>query len=136
MSEINKRAEQLFHLKGAHQVSNAQQASELMETFRREAEAEIMQKRGAEAQVESKKILVDQIQELALMKEIINSLLKYTVEQSQKQAIELDARNKVEEERYLENMRLARLATWTGVVSMIVAVIAIILQVLAHFKFL
>ena len=135
-SEINSRAEQLFTLNGTTQVSNAKQATALMETFRREAEDKITARRGAEAQIESNRILGDQHRELSVMKEIIDSLLKYTVEQGKLQAIQMDEQNKIEDRRYIENTRLARIATWTGIFSMFVAVVALALQIASQWDFI
>lgn len=128
MNEIDKRAEQLFQLNGEHQVSSALQASKLMETFRKQAEAEVMLKRGAEAQIDSKKILGEQQQELAMMKGIIDSLLKYIIEHSRQQSIELVERNIIEEKRYLENTRMTKIATWTSIFGIIIGVASIALQ--------
>jgi DNA repair ATPase RecN len=135
-NEIDSRAEQMFSLNGAAQVSNAKQASALMETFRREAEDKITVRRGAEAQIDSNKILADQHRELAVMKEIIDSLLKYTVEQGQQQALQLQEQNKIEDRRYIENTRLARVATWTGIFSMFIAVVALVLQIASQWDFI
>lgn len=135
-NEIDSRAEQMFSLNGATQVSNAKQASALMETFRREAEDKITVRRGVEAQIDSNKILADQSRELAVMKEIIDSLLKYTVEQGKLQSIEMEERNKIEDRRYIENTRLARVATWTGIFSMFIAVVALVLQIASQWDFI
>lgn len=135
-NEIDSRAEQMFSLNGAAQVSNAKQASALIETFRREAEDKITVLRGAEAQIDSNKILADQHRELAVMKEIINSLLKYTVEQGQQQALQLQEQNKIENRRYIENTRLTRVATWTGIFSMFIAVVALVLQIASQWDFI
>lgn len=135
-NEIDSRAEQMFSLNGTAQVSNAMQASALMETFRREAEDKITVRRGAEAQIDSNKILADQHRELAVVKEIIDSLLKYTVEQGQQQALQLQEQNKIEDRRYIENTRLARVATWTGIFSMFIAVVALVLQIASQWDFI
>jgi DNA repair ATPase RecN len=134
-NEIDSRAEQMFSLNGATQVSNAKQASALMDTFRREAEDKIAARRGAEAQIESSKILADQHRELTVMKEIIDSLLKYTVQQGEQLAIQMQEQNKIEDRRYIENTRLARIATWTGIFSMLIAVIALVLQIASQWDF-
>ena len=110
------------------QVSSAKQAAEFFNRMNREAEEKAIIRKGAEAQINSTKILTNQYQEIELMKETINALLKYNQEQSSQQFFLLQERDKRENARYQETTRLAKIATWTSVASMLVAVIAPIIQ--------
>lgn len=112
--------------------TSARQVSEMSETLHRlhraEAEEKALRRRGVEAQIESAKLLADQREEIEVMREAINALLKHNIEQSKQQAIAFQERDKVEGQRFSENTRLSKIAAWAGVLSVILAAIAIGVQ--------
>lgn len=108
--------------------SSARQVSDMMRTLQRQSESAAIKRRGAEAQIESSKILADQREELEVMRASINALLTHSLEQAEQQEIKSQERDKVETERYRENLRFTKIAAWTGIMGSILSVVAIILQ--------
>lgn len=108
--------------------SSARQVSDMASMLQRQAEAAAIKRRGAEAQIESSKILADQCEELELMRASINALLKHSLEQAEQQEVKLKERDKVETARYHENLKFTKIAAWTGIVGIIIGVISIVLQ--------
>ena len=77
----------MFSMQGLERhISSARQLSDMTEVIRREAEEKAIKRRGAEAQIESNKILADQREELEVMRATINALLKHNLEQAVLQA--------------------------------------------------
>lgn len=111
-------------------LSSARQVSDMASMLQRQAEAAAIKRRGAEAQIESSKILADQREELEVMRASINSLLKHSLEQAEQQKIKSQEHDKIETERYLENLRFSKIAAWTGVTGVILGVAAIVLQLI------
>lgn len=110
------------------QVSSARQMHDMLEPLRREAEAKTIKRMGAEAQIESSKILANQAEELVVMRKTINDLLLHTLEQAKQYAIASQERDKVETARYRENLRFTKIAAWTGVIGIIFSAVAILLE--------
>ena len=120
-----------FSILGLEQhLSSARQVSDMASIRQRQAEEKAIKRMGAEAQIESSKILADQREELEVMRASINNLLKHNLEQSKQQASALQERDKVETERYHENLRFTKIAAWTGVIGVILGVVAIVLQLI------
>lgn len=111
-------------------LSSARQVTDMASILQRQTEAAVIKRRGAEAQIESSKILADQREELEVMRASINALLKHSLEQAEQQEIKLQERDKVETERYRENLRFTKMAAWTGVIGIILGVVAIVLQLI------
>jgi len=101
------------------QISSARQLSELAETQKQQTKEKVIKLMGAEAQIESSKILADQRKELEEMREIINALLRHNLEQTNQQSIASQERDKIETKRYMENLRFTKIAAWAGVLSVI-----------------
>lgn len=76
-------------------------------------------------QIESAKLSATQGKNLEKMSEILSSLL----EQADRQRLAMQQNERIEEQRYLENTRLSRVAAWSSIISMIVAVVGIIVQI-------
>lgn len=112
------------------QVSSARQLSDMTQILHRQAEEKAIKRRGAEAQIESSKILADQREELEVMRETINALLKHNLEQARQQADALQERDRIETEIYRENLRFTKIAAWTGVIGATLAIVTIALQIL------
>lgn len=111
------------------QASSALQVSDMMKKIHRQAESEAIGHRGVKAQIESSKILADQREEMELMRSALNSLLKHSLELAEQQSIAAEKRDKIEAERYQENMRWTKIAAWSGVVAAIFAILTIALQI-------
>lgn len=114
------------------QPTNAKQAHELSKVQDQILQEKLVKHQAAEAQIESKDILKAQFQELETMRTIVNDLLKFNHEQS----IALKAKEEIEDKRYESTARLSKIATWTSVISMIIAVVATLIQIASTFKFL
>lgn len=112
-------------------LSSARQVSNMANILQRQAEAAAIKRRGAETQIESSKILADQREELEAMRASINALLKHSLKQTEQQEIKLQKRDKVETQRYRENLRLTQIAAWTGVIGVIIGSVAIVLQLIS-----
>ena len=111
------------------QISSARQLSDMAEILRRQAEENAIKRMGAEAQIESSKILAEQREELEVMRDAISALLNHNLEQSKQQAEVLQERDKIESERYRENTRLSKVAAWAGVLGTLLAAAGIALQI-------
>jgi hypothetical protein len=113
-------------------ASSAKQISELSASIEATqavvAKSNTIKLKGAEAQIESSNILADQREELEVMRATINALLKHNLEQVEQQAIASQERDKLEAERYCENLRFTKIAARTGVVGIILSIVAIALQ--------
>jgi hypothetical protein len=90
-------------------LSSARQVSDMASMLQRQAEEKAIKRMGAEAQIESSKILAEQREELEVMRATINALLKHNLEQAKQQEIVLQVRDKVETERYRENLRFTKM---------------------------
>lgn len=110
------------------QVSSARHVSDMMQTLQRQAEAAAIGRGGAEAQIESNKILADQREEIELMGSAINLLLKHSLEQAEQQSLAAENRKKIESERYYENMRWTKVAALSGVVAAIFSIVTVAIQ--------
>ena len=111
-----------------YQVSSARQLSDIAKLIQHESEEKAVKRRGIEAQIESSKILTKQREELEVMRATINKLLEHNLERAQLQFQAAQERDQTESERYIENLRFNKIASWTGVVGTIFAVFGIILQ--------
>jgi hypothetical protein len=113
--------------------TSARQVHDMSDVFQQvqfvAIEEKAMRRKGVEAQIRSAKILADQREELEVMREAINALLKHNLEQSKQQSIALQERDRVEAERFRENTHLSKIAAWAGVISAILAAIAIWVQI-------
>ncbi|MFN7824114.1 MAG: hypothetical protein ACK5P6_02000 [Pseudobdellovibrionaceae bacterium] len=78
------------------QATSARHMNDLMQTMQRQLEIARVGRKGAEAQIESSKILADQREEIELMRKSITSLLKHSLEQAQLQSIAAKQRDKIE----------------------------------------
>lgn len=120
----------MFSMQGPEKhISSASQLKELAEMIQRQAQERAIKRKGAEAQIESSKILADQREEMEQMRNAINSLLKHSLEQAEQQSIAKEKRDKIEAERFRENIRWTKIAAWSGIVATIFAVVTITLQV-------
>jgi len=120
-----------FSFLGAERhLSSARQVGDVANMLRQQAEEKAIKRMGAEAQIESSKILTDQRQEIEMMRSSINDLLKHNLEQASQQAISSQVRDKIESERYLENLRFTKIAAWTGAIGAILAVVSIAIQLI------
>ncbi len=117
-----------------HQVSSAHQLHDYSITIKEikvaAAEKEAIRRKGIAAQVESNRILADQREELEVMRTTINTLLKHSLEQAEQQAIASQERDKIEAEKYRENLRFTKIAVWTGLVGTVLAIVSIVFQIL------
>lgn len=109
-------------------TSSARQLGEMAKILQREAEEKAVKRMGAEAQIESIKILADQREKLEVMREAIIALLKHNLEQAKIQIIASQERDRIETERYQENLQFTKIAAWTGIVGTVLAVGGIVLQ--------
>ena len=82
------------------------------------------QRAALEMQIELTKLSAAHDKKLEKMNEVLNTLVTWA---EQHQAA-LRHNEKVEEQRSRENTRLSRIAAWSGVISAILAVVAIIAQ--------
>ncbi|WP_144313873.1 hypothetical protein [Bdellovibrio bacteriovorus] len=118
-----------FSFSGLEQhISSSRQVRDMANMVLRKAEAAAIKRRGVEAQIESSKVLVDQREELVVMRAFISALLKDSFEQTDQQEIKLKERDKVETARHQENLKFTKIAAWTGVVGIIIGVVSIFLQ--------
>lgn len=124
--------EPFFNMNLDRYASSAKQISELSASVEATqavvAKSNAIKLKGAEAQIESSKILADQREELEVMRASINTLLKHSLEQAEQQAVASQERDKLEAERYRENLRFTKIAAWTGVVGIIIGIASIALQ--------
>lgn len=129
MNDKNSIYTNSFSLEASQKASSARQLSDIAKIFQHEAEEKAVNRKGAEAQIESNKILSEQREELEIMRAAITALLKHNLEQAElmaKSAIEQDG---IETKRYLEHLRFTKIAAWTGIVGIILGVVGIILSV-------
>lgn len=122
----------LFNMNLDRYASSAKQISELSASIEATqavvAKSNAIKLKGAEAQIESIKILANQHEELEIMRTTINTLLKHSLEQSEQQAITSQEREKLEADRYRENLQFTKIAAWTGIVGIFIGLISIALQ--------
>jgi hypothetical protein len=62
------------------------------------------------------------------MREAISALLKHNLEQAEQQLTALQEREKIETERYKENLKFTKIAAWTGMVGGLLGVIIFAMQ--------
>lgn len=95
-------------------ASSARQISELAELYRQkestEREEKAIQRRGIQEQISTGTTL--------------SALLKHNLEQAMQQ----DEREKIETARYNENLKFTKIAAWTSIAGVILAIAGIILQ--------
>ena len=84
--------------------------------------------KGAEAQIESSKILADQREELEVIRASINALLNHNFEQAMQLEIKLQEREKIETTRYDEILKFTKIAAWTGIAGAILGAVSIAFQ--------
>lgn len=119
----------MFSIPGLQdQVSSARQLNEMVETLERRAAEDKIKRMGAKAQIESSKILADQQIELKEMREAISALLRHNLEQAKQQSTAAQEREKIETERYKENLKFTKIAAWTGIIGGLLGVITIVIQ--------
>jgi hypothetical protein len=109
-------------------LSSAKQVSNLANMLQLQAEEKAIKRMGAEAQIESSKILADQHEELEVMRTSINALLAHNLEQAKRQEKEAQERNEIETVRYRENLRFTKIAAWTGIFGIVIGVVSMVLQ--------
>ena len=114
----------MFSMQGFGQ----QHTNGMLASLQREAESKAIKRMGAEAQIESIRILESQSKKLEFIQETFSALLKHDLEQAKLLEIASQERERIETERYLANMRLTKIAAWSGVVGTILALVAIGLQ--------
>lgn len=99
-------------------TSSARQFSELSASIEATqaviAKANAIKLKGAEAQIESSRILAEQREELEVMRDTINALLKHSLEQAEQQ----EERNRIESKRHREAMIFTVIAAVTGIISL------------------
>lgn len=110
------------------QISSARQLLEAAKTMEQRAEEKKIKRMGVEAQIESSKILADQQIELKEMREVISALLRHNLEQAKQQSTALQEREKIETERYKENLKFTKIAAWAGIIGGLLGVITIVIQ--------
>jgi rubrerythrin len=110
------------------QISSARQLLDAAKTMEQRAEEKKIKQMGAKAQIESSKILADQQIELKEMREAISALLRHNLEQAEQQLTALQEREKIETERYKENLKFTKIAAWTGIIGGFLGVITIVIQ--------
>lgn len=119
----------MFSIPGLqHQVSSARQLNEMVVALERRAAEDKIKRMGAKAQIESSKTLADQQIELKEMREAISALLRHNLEQAKQQSTALQEREKIETERYKENLKFTKIAAWTGMIGGLLGVITIVIQ--------
>lgn len=120
---------EMFLMHGLQQqVTSARQLSMVAEILDQQAEEKTVKRMGAKAQIESSKILADQHIELEKMREVINALLRHTLEQAEQQSMALQEQDKIETKRYKENLQFTKIAAWTGVFGVALSIIGIVIQ--------
>lgn len=128
MNDKNSIYARFSSLEASQKASSARQLSEISKIFQYEAEEKAVKRRGAEAQIESNKIMAEQRKELEIMRASINALLKHNLEQAELLAQSALMQEEIETKRYLENLRFTKIAAWTGIAGMIIGIVAIILS--------
>jgi hypothetical protein len=116
----------------ANKATNAKQARELSKIQEQIIQGKNIKQQAAKAQIESQKTLEAQFKEIESLKQTVSDLLRFNHEQS----IALKAKEEIEDRRYESTARLSKIATWTSVFSMIIAVVATLIQIASTFKFL
>lgn len=86
------------------------------------------QRASIELQLEATKLLTYQERKLEKLSEIVEKLSK-RIEQ---QHLAAQEREELEDERSEENMRFSKIAAWSGVVSILVAVVSFIISLWAQ----
>lgn len=113
-------------------VSSARQFSELSASIEATqavvTKANAIKLKGAEAQIESSKILAEHREKLEVMRSSIHELLKHTLEQAEQNEMMSREREKLETARYRENLRFTKIAAWTGVIGILIGLVSIVIQ--------
>lgn len=78
-----------------------------------------------EAQIEVAKLLAAQDNKMARMNDTLNALLAWTAQQHAAS----QRRSEIEDQKSSENTRLSRIAAWSAVASLILAVLGIMAQI-------
>lgn len=112
----------------AQHFSSAKQVGDMAKVIQHEAKEKAVKRRGAEAQIESIKILAEQQEELEVMKVSLNALLAHNLEQAKQQWKDAQERNNIESERFRENLRFSKIAAWTGIVGILIGLISLVIQ--------